>query len=113
MNKSELRSEPRFPVSCRGTLRVGDNVVPCHIQNICSRGFLIRFAEELPVGRLVYLTCELYPPHSIECTVQVRHVNRDCLGAKVMEMSDMHRLVCSRFLAEQQPADGAGVQRAV
>lgn len=113
MNKAELRSEPRFPVSCRGTLRVGDNVVPCHIQNICSRGFLIASGKDLPVGRVLHLTCELYPPQSIECAVQVRHVNRDCLGARVMEMSEADRLVCSRFLAEQPPMDGAGVQRAV
>ena len=112
MNNAELRSEPRFPVSCRGTLRVADNIVPCHIQNICSRGVLITFAEALPVGRLVHLTCELYPPRSVECTVQVRHVNRQCLGAKVIEMSEADRLVCSRFLAEQRPPAGAGLERA-
>ena len=106
MNKPESRAEPRVPVSCRGTLRLGDNVAaPCHIQNMCSRGFLIRFSEELPVGRVLALTCELYPECIIECTVQVRHVNRDCLGAKVMEMSDDGRLLCRRFLEEQQRAN--------
>lgn len=102
MNAAELRSEPRVPVNFRGTLRLGDeDGVPCHIQNMCSRGFLIRAAQELPVGRVLHLTCELYPDRSVECTVQVRHVNRDCLGARVTEMSEADQLVCRKFLAEQ------------
>ena len=102
MNNPELRSEPRVPVSCRGTLRLSDDTVPCHIQNMCSRGFLIQFSKELPVGRVVHLTCELYPDCTVECTVQVRHVNRDCLGARVTAMSEEHQLLCRKFLAEQR-----------
>ena|SRR5688572_32471774 len=104
MDKPELRSEPRVSVSFRGTLRVGtETAVPCHIQNMCSRGFLIRASRELPVGRIVHLTCELYPDARVECTVQVRHVNHDCLGAKVMEISEAHQLLCRSFLADQAP----------
>ena len=105
MNKAELRSEPRVAVSLSGTLRHGDdNAVPCHIQNMCSRGFLIRATEGLPVGRILHLTCQLYPEHCVECTVQVRHVNRDCLGARVTEMSEADRTVCRKYLAEHNPA---------
>jgi hypothetical protein len=71
---------------------------------MCSRGFLIRASEELPVGRVLALTCELYPECIIECTVQVRHVNRDCLGAKVVEMGDEQRILCRKFLEEQTAA---------
>lgn len=107
MNKAELRSEPRYPVSFHGTLRLGDDTpVPCHIQNMCSRGFLIRSARELPVGRILHLTCEIYSERRIECTVQVRHVNRDCLGAKVTEMSEEHQVLCRKFLAEQRDLTG-------
>jgi hypothetical protein len=113
MNKTELRSEPRVPVSFRGTLRIGVNdAVPCHIQNMCSRGFLIRATEGLPIGRLLHLTCELYPERRVECTVQVRHVNRDCLGAKVMEMSEDDQSLCRTFLAECGPALLAAAPRA-
>ena len=101
MDKPELRSERRVPVSFRGTLRVGaEDALPCHIQNMCSRGFLIRAEETLPVGRLVHLTCELYPDVRIECTVQVRHVNRDSLGARVTEMGEAHQMLCRKYLAE-------------
>jgi hypothetical protein len=34
----------------------------------------------------------------------VRHVNRDCLGAKVINMSDEDRTICRRYLQEQVDA---------
>lgn len=102
MNKPELRSEQRIPVACRGTLTLGDTSAPCIIQNMCSRGFLIKSGKELPVGHVLKLTCDLYPERSVECTVQVRHVNRDCLGAKVIEISDDGQLLCRKYLEEQR-----------
>lgn len=71
---------------------------------MCSRGFLIKYTQELPVGQALQLTCQLYPERSVECTVQVRHVNRECLGAKVIEISDDGMILCRQFLEEQRPA---------
>jgi hypothetical protein len=107
MNQPELRNEPRVPVSFRGTLTLGEKSAACHVQNMCSRGFLIRAAKELPVGQLVHLTCELYPDRWIECNVQVRHVNRECLGAKVTEMNEEARALCRRYLQEQSGRQAA------
>lgn len=101
MNQRELRTEPRISVSCRGTLSLGDTSAPCFIQNMCSRGFLIKYTKELPVGQVLQLRCDLYPERAVECTVQVRHVNRECLGAKVIEISDDGMILCRRFLEEQ------------
>lgn len=109
MAKADLRAEPRVSVSCRGTLQLGDASAPCFIQNMCSRGFLIRSSTELPVGKVLQLRCELYPERSVECTVEVRHVNRDCLGARVLEISEDGRILCKRFLEEQHALQsGAG-----
>ncbi len=104
MHTPELRAEQRVPVSCRGTLTLGDMSVPCVIQNMCSRGFLIRYTKELPVGQVVRLSCELYPAKSIECTVQVRHVNAECLGARVIDINDQGKILCQQFLQEQLAA---------
>ena len=101
MGRADLRAEPRVSVSCRGTLRLGESSAPCFIQNMCSRGFLIRSSKELPVGKVLQLRCELDPGRTVECTVEVRHVNRDCLGARVIEISDDGRILCKRFLEEQ------------
>jgi hypothetical protein len=108
MAKPELRAERRVSVSCQGTLRLGDTTAPCLIQNMCSRGFLIKSSKALPVGRVLQLRCELYPEKTVECTVEVRHVNADCLGARVIEISDDGRILCRQFLEEQHAASLAG-----
>ena len=102
--KRELRAEQRVSVSCRGTLTLGDRSAPCLIQNMCSRGFLIKFNNELPVGQVLELICNFDTERSVECKVQVRHVNRECLGAKVIEMGEDGQMLCRQFLEEQQAA---------
>lgn len=37
--------------------------------------------------------------------LQVRHVNRECLGAKVIEISDDGTILCRQFLEEQRAAN--------
>jgi hypothetical protein len=98
----ELRTDPRVPVSFAGTLTLDGTSVACVIQNMCTRGFLIKADVGLPIGYHVHLCCELYPERSVECTVQVRHVNRVCLGAKVIEIGDDERRLCLQFLEEQR-----------
>lgn len=108
MHRPELRAEPRVPVSFPGTLILGDTSTPCVIQNMCSRGFLIKHSKELPVGQTLRLRCELYPAQFVECTVQVRHVNAESLGAKVIEMSDDGKVLCQRYLEEQRASNPQG-----
>ena len=66
----------------------------------------------LPVGQDLRLRCELFPARSIECRVQVRHVNAECLGAKVLEIGEDERVLCQRFIEEQRAANpGSATQR--
>ncbi|HYC49239.1 MAG TPA: PilZ domain-containing protein [Burkholderiales bacterium] len=102
MSRPELRAEPRIPVSFHGTLKLGESSAKCFIQNMCSRGLLIRFTNDLPVGHVLELTCH-FPP-DIYCKVQVRHVNREFLGARVVEISDEAHAVFSGFLEAQREA---------
>ena len=111
LHQPELRAEPRFPVNFPGSLTLGGTSTPCLIQNMCSRGFLIQYAKELPVGQALRLRCELYPAQFIECTVQVRHVNARSLGARVIEISDDAKALCQRFLDEQRAANLKGAAR--
>jgi len=104
MNKAELRAEPRVAVSCRGTLILGEVSAPCLIQNMCSRGFLIKYTDDLPVGRVAELKCELDSARHIECKIQMRHVNAECVGARVIEISDEEQVLCRQFLEEQHAA---------
>lgn len=107
MNQPELRSEPRVLVNFTGTLTLDNVSTPCVVQNMCSRGFLIKYTKDLqigPVGQLLRLKCELLPAQTVECSVQVRHVNRESLGAKVIEMSEEAQVLCRRFLKMQLDA---------
>ena len=88
-------------MTLRGTLTLDDKSAPCVIQNMCSRGFLIKSSKHLPVGHVLRLRCELYPERCVECTVEVRHVNRDCLGARVIDISEDEMMLCRQFLQER------------
>lgn len=105
MTGPEQRVEPRIAVNFRGTLTQDGTTTSCVIQNMCSRGFLIQAHRTLPVGHCLKLTCELYPDCNVECTVQVRHVNRECLGARVIEFSGDSQRVCRSYLEEQAAAN--------
>src|SRR5262249_26983843 len=89
----ELRVEPRLSVDRHGTLISGGTSAPCVIQNMCTRGFLIKYSKTLPVERVLQLRCELYSGQFVECIVQVRHINREYLGARVIEINDDSRFL--------------------
>lgn len=103
-SRIEQRAEERIQVSCRGTLALDGHKAPCEIQNMCTRGFLIRADKSLPVGGTLELSCDLDATRSIHCTVQVRHVNRQCLGAKVIDITDEEQRICHEFIAERRAA---------
>ena len=104
MTQPDLRTEARIAVSLPGILSLGDASAPCLVQNMCSRGFLIKYTKELPVGQILQLTCELDSERTVECKVQVRHVNRECLGARVIEISEDAMTLCHEFLEERSSA---------
>jgi len=101
----ELRVEPRLSVDRHGTLISGEISAPCVIQNMCTRGFLIKYPKNLPLERVLQLRCELYFEQFVECIVQVRHINREYLGARVIEINDHGRFLCERFLDERRAAN--------
>lgn len=99
--RPDQRAEPRIAVTRAATLSQDGRSAPCVIRNMCSRGFLIQSDTALPVGRDVHLRAELYPGCAVECLVQVRHVNRNSLGARVVQFFGDAETLCRRFLREQ------------
>ena len=98
---SERRAEQRVDVNLSGTLTSGENSSVCSIRNICSKGFLIEANTGLRSGQVVQLDVRLYPDKLVTCTVQIKHVNAQRLGAMVLEIADGDRVVCQQFIAEQ------------
>jgi hypothetical protein len=100
MNKLELRAEVRVPITHRGTLVVPSVPIPCLIQDFSTKGFLIMCTEQFKVGDILELRCELYPGRFLECKIEVRHTNDDCLGTKIVEASNAALLLCRQFIDE-------------
>ena len=107
MSPDERRRERRLDVDISASLFDGQRAVPCRVLNMCSKGFLIESDRRVPVGEAVSLMVSLYPARTIQCVVQIRHVNAQRLGALVTGISAEDQAVCSQFLAERKRARDA------
>ena len=107
MSPAERRKERRLDVDISASLFDGQRAVPCRLLNMCSKGFLIESDSRLPVGQAVDLTVALCPSRTIRCTVQIRHVNAQRLGALIIGITSEDQLVCATFLKERKQARDA------
>jgi hypothetical protein len=107
MSPAERRRERRLDVDISAALFDGPKVVPCRLLNMCSKGFLIESHSRLPVGQALDLAVPLYPSRTVRCTVQIRHVNAQRLGALIIAISSDDQLTCARFLRERKQARDA------
>lgn len=109
MSPAERRRERRLDVDIGAALFHGERPLPCRVLNMCSKGFLIESDTRLPVGQAITLRVPLFPPQTIDCIVQIRHVNAERVGALVTQISTEDEAVCARFLAERKKARDAQV----
>ena len=100
MKKVELRAEVRVPITHRGTISASSTPIPCLIQEFSSKGFLIMSTAQFQVGDILGLKSELYPERFLQCQVEVRHINDDCLGTRIVEVSDAGLRLCRQFIDE-------------
>jgi len=97
----ELRAEVRVPITHRGWLGAPTASHPCLIQEFSSKGLLIMASVKARPGDTLELKCELYPERFLQCKVEVRHIHDDCLGTKIVEVSDAGLALCRQFIDEQ------------
>jgi hypothetical protein len=102
LNPKERRAAARVDIDIEATLGAGESSSPCRLLNMCDKGFLIEAEDDLPVGGTFALRVPLTPETVIQCTVQIRHVNRGRLGALVIEISDADRERCQAYLKERR-----------
>lgn len=98
MTKLELRAEMRVPITHRATLHPSIEPYPCLIQEFSTKGFLIMCAVKVKVGEILELRCELFPERFLQCYVEVRHINDDCVGTKIVHISDDGLKLCRQFI---------------
>ena len=100
VKKSEARNEPRLPRSRKGTLTHNGQSSACVVQDVSTTGFLVMATRPFAVGDVLELKSELLPGQSLECKVEVRHITDDCLGTRIVEISDTNARVCKQFVEE-------------
>jgi hypothetical protein len=93
MKGRELRAEARIAVKERaslkqGSMSAGDEWFPCVVQDMSDSGFLILCSKELAVGQVLEYRCQLFPEKTLNCKIEVRHVSRNGMGNKVVEIDN-------------------------
>jgi len=100
MKKPDLRAELRVAITHRGLLSVPGSWIPCLIQDLSSKGFLILCNKQFPIGEILELKCELYPDKVLQCKIEVRHLTDMCLGTKIIEIDAGGLRLCRQYLDE-------------
>ncbi len=100
VKKSEARIEPRLAHSRKGTLTKGGTSSACLVQDVSTKGFLIMATRPFVVGDVLELKSELLPGRALECKIEVRHITDDCLGTRIVEISDANARLCQQFIEE-------------
>lgn len=101
MKGRELRAEARISVRERGSLNSGDAWFPCMIQDMSDSGFLILCSKELSVGQVLDFRCELFPEKTLNCKIEIRHINASGMGTKIMEINNRGTSLLQLYLQEQ------------
>ena len=100
MAKAEARAEPRLAHSRKGTLTLGGISSACLVQDVSTKGFLIMSSKPFKVGDVLDLRCELFPAQMLECKIEVRHITDDCLGTRIVEITEAAARLCRQFIEE-------------
>lgn len=101
MRTPEQRTEPRFAISCRGTLKSGEVSFPCLVQEMSKKGFFLVSSRAHTVGQSLDLRCALYPEKNFECKLEVMHVNEAGIGTRIVAIDQKGSDLCQLYLQEQ------------
>ena len=66
-----------------------------------TKGFFIVSSRDHAVGQSLAFRCTFAPEKSLECKVEVRHVNDVGMGAKIIDIDERGANLCQVFLQEQ------------
>ncbi|HSQ02446.1 MAG TPA: PilZ domain-containing protein [Burkholderiales bacterium] len=96
----DRRKESRVPVSRKATLRYQSQEYPCLIQDMSTRGFFIICNKPFLPRQILQLRCELYDAQTLECTIEIKHVDDMGMGTMITDITEKARALCLRFLQD-------------
>ena len=101
MKGRELRAEARIAIREKGSLNSGDAWFPCVVQDMSDSGFQILCGKELSVGQVLDFRCELFPEKTLNCKIEIRHINGSGMGTKITEIDKRGTSLLQLYLQEQ------------
>src|SRR5262245_51759176 len=97
---SSAERDPRVPGFRRGLLEYDDCSSACLIENVSTRGFLLECLDEFVVGQKLQLTSTFGPGETMQCQIEVRHVDGSSVGAVIMKIDERSARLCREMIEE-------------
>jgi hypothetical protein len=94
----DLRRSMRMPVSHHGEVSDGKGVYSCLVQDVSRRGLRIVCSQKFATGQVLDLVCPLTPEIKLECKVEVRNIDDDCVGVTILEVSPQTAAAYQRYV---------------
>jgi hypothetical protein len=71
------------------------------VQDMSDSGFQILCGKELSVGQVLDFRCELFPEKTLNCKIEIRHINGSGMGTKIIEIDKRGTSLVELYLQEQ------------
>lgn len=94
-----LRREARLQESVRGKVAHQDTLYPCMLEDFSQNGMHLLSAAKVSVGERVAVELQLCEGQNLPCVLDVRHVNRDGFGGKIIEIEPSNRSLLVQMAA--------------
>src|SRR5262245_61621860 len=90
----------RVALERTGQIQRGTELVPCKLINLTEKGFQLQSEGTFQVGEDLHLEFTLSENCPIVCTVQVTHVQRPYLGARIARIAPADKTRLSHFIEQ-------------
>lgn len=103
LKASNLRRDTRLRETLRGRVAYQDQHFPCLLEDFSEHGMHLLSAAKVSVGERVAVDLHICEDQHLPCVLDVRHVNRDGFGGKIVaiEPSNLSLLVQMIAFAER------------
>jgi PilZ domain-containing protein len=96
----DRRNETRVALSLRGFLTCAGEQSRCLIHDMSAQGFFIVSTKSFLPRQTIELSCEPYPSHIVNCTIEVKHVDDAGIGTMIVAIDEKSKVTCARILEE-------------
>ena len=94
-----LRREARLRESVRGKVAHLDTHYPCMLGDFSQNGLHVLSTAKVSVGEHVAIDLQLCEGQNLPCVLDVRHVNRDGFGGRIVDIEPSNQSLLVQMAA--------------